>query len=164
MFEPLLEGPPFQIEVEEVEDGFAVMVALSCNQADQRIVSVETALEFTSIETEEVWEISFSIVVVSGDDSFEPFQTQDRDMAAPYIPAQIRPMVMPVVCESASALVKSRLPPAIYLVAKIDNLPEKAMSKYYMLIQALDAAGYALDRDGTDWAGRRFWLLRKKPS
>ena len=84
----------------------------------------------------------------------------DRDLAAPYIPHDIRNEVMKVVSESVKALIRQEKPELIYMVTKDRNLPEKAMTKYDILMDALYDAGYEVRGEGTDAMGRRFWTMQ----
>lgn len=158
--ECILVGPPYDLPIEETDEGEVISVPLARNNETAQIALIETKLEITTINTYEVWELSFQISVISIDDTREPFTTQDRNIARQYLTAEARQKVMDVVCESAKSLINSVKPACIYLVAKEGRLPEKAMSKYYMLTGAIQGLGYVMDETGTDYAYRPFWSMK----
>lgn len=157
MFTSTLIGPPYDLEI---EDGCSVAVEIS--QDGTRIVSIYC--ELTPIELGGVLysEFAFSVTVFALDDSYEPFETQDRHIAAAFIPDDLRPRVMPLVCACLKELVTISEPSGVYRVAKDPNLPEKAMVKHHMLTAALCAEGYVIEEQGTDVFGRRFCTMKRE--
>jgi hypothetical protein len=77
VFRSTLKGPPYEIVVEAGDCGNHVTV-VELARDDSRVVAVSCELAKMIIEGEPLAEFSFSIFVVSLDDSFEPFETQDR--------------------------------------------------------------------------------------
>lgn len=109
-----------------------------------------------------VFEFSFSIAVVADDDTYEPFETQDRNVASPYIPADARPLIMPLVCSALEALVLHVRPAHVYRVAKDRSAAsEKALRKHHMLTSKLQSLGYGISDQGTDRHGRRFCTMQR---
>jgi len=164
MFRSILKPSPFDIEVDDEGAGYAtVQVAIA--QDDTRIVSVVCEVANTNdICDEPCSEFSFSIDVVGlFDDSIEPFRTQDRNIAAAYIPQEIRSSVMDVVGAGLMALLEYTKPALLYWVTKDRAPPEKALPKYYLLRDLAQTLGYAVETEGTDPFGRRFWLMRRNP-
>lgn len=138
-----------------------VSVQIARGRDENRIVSVVCELIETLIDGELQWEFSFSIDVFALDDSIEPFRTQERQTAAPYIPNDIRGEVMKVVCAGLRSLTNHTNPPLVYWVTKDREPPEKGMKKYHMLREVLQDMGYLLCREGTDPFGRRFCTMQK---
>jgi hypothetical protein len=93
----------------------------------------------------------------------QPFSTQDRHIAAHYIPTDIRPSVMDVVCAGLDALLGHAKPQLIYWVTKDPHPPEKALKKYYLLRVLAQTLGYGVETEGTDAFGRHFWFMRLFP-
>src|ERR1700688_3949167 len=107
MLIPILSGPPFRIRIDDdPEKGQTVTILLARVNGTEQIVSVDSHLIETVFEDEQFWEFSFEITVISPDDSAESFSTQDREIAANYIPVEIRRYVMEVVCASFRALLQ----------------------------------------------------------
>jgi hypothetical protein len=127
---------------------------------DMRVVTVLCVLAGMTLDGPFA-EFSYSIAVVSLDDSFEPLETQDRNIAAGYIPADVRPMIMDVVCSCLRLLVEKVRPNGVYRVVKEPNPPEKALKKHHMLTMALKDLGYFVDEEGTDPYSRRFSVMRR---
>jgi hypothetical protein len=163
MFRSILRGPPYDLQVGDDDRGCtSVIVSVAHDQHGNRVVSVISELvESDAICAEVCWEFSFSIAVFAQDDSIEPFQTQDRAIAAKYLPADIRPAIMQVVCGALRALLAYAEPPLIYWVTKDRNPPEKALRKYHLLREMAESLGYSLADEGTDRFGRRFCLMRR---
>ena len=160
MFVPILAGPPFTIEVfeEESEDRLTVTVPLAQCDATSSIVTIDSHLAETWVD-EFFHEFSFEITVTSFWDDEPPFTTQNRNMAAPYIPTGIRSLVMDVVCESCRSLITAGKPDRIYRVTKERHPPEPALRKHHMLTAVIQDCGYAMVRSGTDSWGRVFWMM-----
>lgn len=140
-------------------DGDAVVVSVSIAESEDgsRIVSVDTRLSHAPEIGEGVYELSFEISVTSLDGSDLTFSTQDRSIAFGFIPSDVRPLVMPCVCESVRWLIKLLGPVCIYRVTKVPALPDKALYKHGLLTHILETEGYALEDEGTDPLGRTFW-------
>jgi hypothetical protein len=162
-FHPILKGPPYDCLVEESDEGgLMVIVALARESEGSRVVSVVSELFETVFDGETFWEFSFSIDVFCLDDSFEAFRTQERAIAAPFIPVPIRDAVMKVVCSSLESLVTHAAPRAVYWVTKDRNPHDKALPKYHMVRETLENMGYSVTRTGTDRFSRRFWTTVRK--
>lgn len=160
MLKAVLKGPPYEIKIEGGDSTHrTVIVELARDDDDTRVVSVVSELIELVIGERVYWDFSFSIDVFALDDSIEPFSTQDRSIAAPYIPEEIRGAVMEVVAESLRGLIQDASPPFVYLVIKDPETPPKGMPKYHMLRDCLHDAGYVPADEGTDPFGRRFWVM-----
>jgi len=159
MFYSILKSPP---NLAVLDDAGTKLISVDIATDDSRIVSVVSQLApFVLGGGEEAWEFSFEIAVYSLDDGELPFQTQDREIAVNYIPADVRPAIMPVVCDCLNALIDNTKAPLVYMVTKDRDLPKKAMPKYHMLIEALEAAGYRDANSGTELLGRRYWTMQR---
>jgi hypothetical protein len=163
VFRSTLKGPPYEIVVEAGDCGSHVAV-VEIARDDTRVVAVSCELAGMIMEGEPFAEFSFSILVLSLDDSGEPFETQDRHIAAKYIPAIARHKVMPLVCYCLQSLIEKVQPPGVYRVAKEPNPPEKALRKHHMLTEVLTELGYHVHEQGTDPFGRRFCTMRRNPN
>jgi hypothetical protein len=159
VFEPTLKGPPYEILVEDGDNGSKVVV-VEIARRGPRIVAVSCELVQTATGAEICSEFAFSIIVFSVDDSFEPFETQDRNIAAPFIPQVVRPLVMPLVASCLQSLIESARPARVYRVAKEPNPVEKALIRHHFLTNALSGMGYVIEDEGTDPYNRRFCLMR----
>jgi hypothetical protein len=163
MFYSILSHPPYEIEVEEGDEGgFMTDVSIARDHTEQRVVSVVCQLIEANIAGQIHWEFSYWIAVFSLDDSTEPFETQDRNVAFPYIPSDVRPHVVPLVCECLKALVQRVRPALTYWVTKDRNPHEKVLPRYYILKETLENEGYSPCREGTDPYGRRFWTMERR--
>lgn len=144
-----------------VQDGedISKLVAVEIAHEDNgdRVVSVVSELHFDS--NEDFWEFEFSIAVVSAFGTCEPFETQDREMAKPFIPDDVRGLVMGVVSDSLRALLGTVQPPLIYRVTKEPGPDENALLKHHILTQVLENAGYYTVEQGTDLFGRCYWVM-----
>lgn len=158
MFYGILRGPPYEIEICDGDRG-SKWVAVPISQDGQRVVSVICELAGTEIDGLVMWEFSFAIDCISLDDGTEPFRTQDRQIAAPYIPDNVRPHIMDMVCECIKLLIEHVKPDYIYRVTKESAPGEKALLKHHMLTKTLENAGYSVLQEGTDQFGRRFWTM-----
>lgn len=162
MFYSILKAHPYDVQIQDLADGIKmVAVAIARDHEENRIVSVVCEFAKASIDGQIHWEFSFGIDVIALDGSIEPFRTQERQMAAPFIPHDIRAEVMNVVCEGLKCLISGTKPDLVYWVTKDRNVPEKGMRKYHMLMETLVEMGYSLWRQGTDLAGRRFFSMRQ---
>src|SRR5437763_1464014 len=134
MFCSILKPAPYDLEIQVGEnDGLMIAVPIARDRFGTRIVSVVSELAEAEIDGTAHWEFSFSIDVYSMDDSFEPFRTQDRQIAATFVPNSIRSEVVDVVCQSLKLLTSHIKPALIYWVTKDRDPPEKALKKYHML-------------------------------
>jgi hypothetical protein len=161
MFNASVIGPPYDIEITDGDDGgYTSLYEIGCHEDGGRLVFVRSDLIETLIGDELLWEFSFSIDVLSLDGSYEPFSTQEAPIAARYIPEGARSCVMPIVCAGLAKLVNHAGANRLYWVTKGRDLPEKALGKYYMLIETLQIGNtFAVDEEGTDQFGRRFWTM-----
>ncbi|WP_238513365.1 hypothetical protein [Xanthobacter oligotrophicus] len=164
MFEPLLDRVPTDIDLEaEGCDYSAVVPIARCLQTD-RVVSIECALDYTT-NTHEApasrWfhEFSFSITCTPLDGGELPFSTQDPQTARRYIPASIRPLVMPIVVQSCTVLIQRVRPRSLYRVTKMRRPTTKALVKHQLITSRLRELGYTLYESGTDPYGRTYWLM-----
>jgi hypothetical protein len=152
----------YELEIQDGDDGCkTVIVPIARGHDEIRIVSVVSEFAEMVIEGALHWEFSFSIDVIALDDSMEPFRTQDRWIAAAYLPLEVRPRVMEVVCRSAGRLVGQIKPELIFWVTKDRDPPENSLKKHYMLKETLESVGYSQLRHGTDPLSRRFWAMRR---
>ena len=156
MFYGILRGPPYATDVCDRGDGcIAVVVELASD--GNRIVSVICELTDMGADLPGTWEFAFSIGCFAIDDSMEAFETQDRYIAFPFIPNDVRPRVMDVVCDCLKALIDHAKPEKVYQVTKQVLPDEKPLKKHHMLTEVLHSIGYVLLEDGTDPFDRRFW-------
>jgi hypothetical protein len=144
---------------ESDEGGLMVIVALARETAGSRVVSVVSELNETNFDGDTFWEFSFSIDVFCLDGLFEAFRTQERAIAAQFIPVPTRDAVMKVVCSSLESLVAHAAPRSVYWVTKDRNPPDKALPKYHMVRETLENMRYSVLKTGTDRFSRRFWTM-----
>lgn len=153
---------PCCLQIEADNDGTQyIEVEIAREEGGDRVVYVVSSLNFTETEVGSFWEFQFTIDVDSEEGWHEAFQTQNRQMAAPYIPAEIRAQIVPIVCECLRDLANAVGAELIYRVTKEAVPDERALEKHHMLTQALENAGYFVEVEGTDPFGRRFWYMRK---
>lgn len=156
MFYAILRGPPYTTTVCDGADGSKV-VTVEIASDDNRIAYVICELTEMSADFPGTWEFAFAIGCYSLDDSTEPFETQDRQIAARLIPEAVRPRVMDVTCECLKALINHVKPQHVYQVTKLIAPSDKALRKHHMLTETLIGMGYSVLEEGTDPFGRRFW-------
>jgi hypothetical protein len=161
MFSSILKAAPYDIEVDDSDGCLSVAVPIAECPDRNRIVSVVCELVETNICADPCWEFSFSIDVFALDGCAQQFQTQDRQIAAAYIPAEIRGKVMDVVCHSLKVLVEHVDCAIIYRVTKDRDPHEKSLRKHHLLTEMLENAGYSLIDEGTDPFSRRFWIMQR---
>jgi hypothetical protein len=163
MFYSILKST-YDLEIEDAYEGCkAVIVPVARGHDEIRIVSVVSELAQMIFEGQPCWEFSFSIDVFAMDDSMEPFRTQDRQIAASFLPSDLRPRVMEVVCASFATFANGLNPEVIFWVTKERDPPEKCLKKHHLLRQKAESMGYSPIRVGTDPYSRRFWLMRRNP-
>ena len=160
MFYSILEGPPYDLEIEDGEDGGkAVIIPIARGKDENRIVSIVCEFAEMAVEDDVYWEFSFSVDVFALDGGTEPFRTQDRNIAAKFIPTDVRDLVMRVVCAALTALVDEVGPELVYWVTKDRDPPNNSLPKHHLLKQTLENAGYSVRDEGTDRFSRRFWVM-----
>jgi hypothetical protein len=135
-------------------------VPIAGTEDAKTVISVACRLGEILIFGVTYYEFSFAIVVDRLGQSPGPFETQDPQIAAGYIPKSVRPRVMDVVCDALSALVDHVGPQRLYAVTRESHPPPKCLRKYYMLIRKLQARGYVTVDDGPDSAGRYFCVMK----
>ena len=84
MFRSTLKGPPYEIVLAEGDCG-SYVAEVEIAKHGTRIVTLLCALAGMVLDGELLAEFSFSIAVVCLENSFEPLETQNRDIAAGYI-------------------------------------------------------------------------------
>jgi hypothetical protein len=141
------------------ESGYVVSVLLAKDEETSRHVFVDAKLVY--VHSAQFWEFSFTISVIALDEDFEPFATQDREMAAPYIPTDMRSAVIEIVRTALRVLVNHAKPAMIYRVTNGSGLPEKALRKHHLLTETLIEAGYDISHSGTDRFERTFWFFER---
>jgi hypothetical protein len=151
----LIRRPPLEIYADDL--GYTIVVPLACCPETDRIVSVDSHLS----PLDDAWEFSFEITVSSLDDTEPPFSTQDRTVASNYIPVDVRPNVMLIVCASLLKLLAHVKPERVYRVTKGRNLPREALHKHQLLTEVLVAMGYTMTDSGTDSWKRVFWVFER---
>ncbi|WP_207461673.1 hypothetical protein [Azospirillum sp. SYSU D00513] len=167
MFASLLGSGHFpSLAMEEDKDGIGWMISvpIAACLLTQREVYVDSRLVPADYAGQSCWEFSFEIAVVSLDESYESFTTQDHSIAKNYIPDEVRPMVMVIVNRACSLLLNEQAPERVYFVTKGRNVPEKGLQKYWILMSTLEACGYEEIEHGTDPAGRTFWVMDRMGS
>ncbi len=158
MFVATVDLEPF--EIEEDEDGYFVLVEIAEDPQSGRTVYVESRLSPAPLVGVGDWEFSFSIIVLY-DEGQQPFVTQDRNVAAEFIPEDARPAVLRVVADCLIELVNQVTPQGIYRVTKEVNPHPKALHKHDVLTNCLKLKGYSVVESGTDPLQRRFWHMRR---
>ncbi len=160
MFTSILQAAPYGIEVVDSDEGRQVIVAIA--KENDRIVSMIVDLCPFAMGPEQAHEFTFGVAVTSLDEGSDPLFTLDRATALPYIPPEIRPQVMDVVCHAMRALIADAANPQIvYFVTKDRNIPDYAIGRYQRLINDLEEMDYYVEIDGTDAHARRFWVMRR---
>lgn len=162
MFHPLLhETAKGTIEVFQGADLVLTnSLPIAISSDDMRVVTLDCSLAPLN-DVARTWEFSFAVTCTALDESELPFTTQDRTIAAFYIPAICRPLIMPSVCYVAQCLVKAREPRQIYRVEKLINPPPGAARKHELITTALESVGYTLAESGYDNFGRRFRVMTR---
>jgi hypothetical protein len=161
MFSSILKAAPYDIEVDDIDGCLTAIVAIAACQDRNRIVSVVCELIETDICEDPCWEFSFSVEVFALDGCIEPFRTQDRQIAAGYIPEEIRARIMDIVCHGLMALVERANCDLVYRVTKDREPTENSLKKHHLLTETLVNAGYSVLEEGTDPFNRRFWIMRR---
>lgn len=161
MIVPLLLSTPARIPLPQStrDGGLAIVIPIAELCAGARLVSVECTLSPMEPDNAIAYEFAFSIVVASMDGTAELFVTQDRTMAAPYIPDECRPHIVPAVCDALRHLVENVRPQSIYRVTKDMAPAAAARAKHERMTSTLKALGYSVAETGTDRFGRVFWLM-----
>lgn len=153
-------------EVEEDEAGvYHVVTALAECGATGRFVTLDCELACISHafgQPANRWFHEFSFQITCHDPDQGPFSTQDRNIAAGYLPEDVRPHVIALVEAGLRALAARVRPRVIYRVAKTVNGPPKAYEKHHRLTACLQALGFDLCERGTDPLGRPFWIMKKQ--
>ncbi len=158
MFIPLLDGVPDEFEVEISAEFARITIPIAISDDGNRLVACVCSL--TPLPEENACEFSFSIVCITYDDSELPLETQDRNIAAGYIPDETRPYIIPSVCEAACDLVYHVRPETVYRVMKGRNLPEKALHKHHLITEALHTMSYVSVDNGVDEYGRAYITMQ----
>lgn len=164
MYLAVLGDVPSHFDVVELDDElgsrFAVLTPLAASEDRNRLVAVETCLIPFVKDDILFHEFQFAIAVTD-EESGEAFRTYVRDMAVGYLPATVRPLVMPCVLGAAETLIKTVQPELIHRVTKAIRPPSKALHKHQMITDTMHNLGYKVLQSGTDEAGRPFWTLVK---
>lgn len=71
-----------------------------------------------------------------------------------------RTTVLEVICGVTANIVSQRQPDAIVMTTSQSNLPDKALSKYEYVSEALRSAGYE-GGEGDSFNGQRIWMFVK---
>jgi hypothetical protein len=108
-------------------------------------------------------ELSFEISVLCYLDDDESFSTQDRDIAAGFIPEDARPQIMPIVVGALEELVRQINAPWLYRVTKVRNPNEASMRKHDLITNMLENNGYVVIEAGYDRFTRWFWVMALGP-
>jgi len=156
MFVPVIEEVPDEVEVFESDEDWAVVIPLAASEDGYRLVALETRL----LPYDNEHELKFCIAVLD-EDTGEPFRIFDRDMAAGYIPPQVRDLVMPCVLVSVDALTRAVQPQVIYRVTHATHPDDKALGKHQMITERLVGLGLRVQESGTDRFGRQFWRMAR---
>jgi hypothetical protein len=152
----------FDIERDGDRSFLSIPIA-HCSESN-RIVSVASSIfpSFdSSIPSGFFHEMFLEIEIFSLDGGFEPFTTQDREVAINYIHQIVRPSVIGIVCDSYRRLVLDVRPTTIYRVIKSGSSIEKATRKHVLLSAVIESEGYAAAEAGFDKFGRWFWLMER---
>lgn len=164
MFSSVLQGPPFVFSVEPATDGngFAVVIPIATCSATYRQVAIACELVEMTVFGEIYWDFSYAVRVISLDGSYESFQTQERVVAAPYVPADARRFAMAAVCDALRLLIDQVNPRQVYWVMKERDPDEYALRRYQRLRETMENQGYIALDEGTDAYGRRFLTMGRK--
>jgi hypothetical protein len=102
-------------------------------------------------------EFIFEFVILSNDDTYESFSTMDREIAAQFIPREIRGQIIDYVEKGLDMLLSTVRPHRVFRVTKQRNLPDKALVKHRRITQVLLNSGYLFYDAGIDEYGRNYW-------
>jgi hypothetical protein len=160
MFQSILMGVPLLEMCDNDDCGKTITIPFACCSRTNQIVAVDSNLS-PLLRYNNSWEFTFQITVLSPDGDDLPFITQDREMAYNYIPTDIRPIVMHLVCASFLKLLAHITPQRVYRVTSSRNPPEKALRKHHLLSGVLEEMRYAITQRGTDPLGRVFWVFER---
>jgi hypothetical protein len=160
-FKALITEPPATLTIRQDGADSIIVVPLARCDDTQRLVTVQTKLLWAENGGAVFFECVFEIVVISLDDTRETFATQEREAAKPFIPDEIRPLVMDIVLRCYQRLLTHVKPGLIYRVTKESRPSEKALAKHVRLTNWLEYLGYRVLETGTDALGRTFWWMEK---
>jgi hypothetical protein len=163
MFVSTLQGPPFDLAIEENPDGggYLISISVAVDEQTQRETFLICSLEPVQVHDGHYSEFSFAIVINSLDGTLEDFATQDPSIAGKYYPLEIKPSIMAAVCASIAEFCNKLAPELVYFVCKEASLPDPLMVKYFRLTETLLSVGYEEYVNGTDKFGRHFWIMRR---
>ena len=77
-----------------------------------------------------------------------------------FLSDQDRRITLSVVCEMTAHIVKQQDPHVIVMTTSQTNLPDKALSKYQYLCDAIRSVGYVGGESNT-YEGRHIWMFVK---
>jgi hypothetical protein len=104
--------------------------------------------------------MGFQIEVISLDGRWQSFETDRRDVAKPYIPDELRPLVIEIVKDSYIRLIREIEPNTIYPKTTMTGFLPKAMAKHESLTAAIENEGYDIIDADNDRDGRWYWLMK----
>lgn len=163
MFRPIL--PPYKFEVEPAPDrGYHVVIPVAGTEDAIEVVCVVCNLCEIEVYSSQYWEFTFAVWVYFMDGRREPFQTQDRQIAAAYLPLVVRRFVMSIVSDGLWKLVNHVGAPRVYGVTREQHPPENSLRRYLLLTRKLQSHGYILEKTGNDPLGRVFWTMHRGPT
>ncbi|WP_181699064.1 hypothetical protein [Chthonobacter albigriseus] len=167
MFRPLLSSIPTQIDVfEEANGEFSVVTPVAEDRVDGRIVSISCNLlpgqdNLSEAGLVSFHEFTFSVLVVDPFSNTESFASQDPRICRPYLDDEIRPLIMPLVLQSLSLLLKTVRPAIVYRVTKSRFPAPRMIEKHNLITLRFVEDGYVSSREGLDRLGRHFWVMMR---
>jgi hypothetical protein len=165
MFQPLISEV---ISADEVDVQFypdigtvRAIVPFAQSEEESAIASIEARGHRSAFEDDHFYEFSFCITVTPyPDDSDEITELWTPQAAAPYIPPEIRSLILPIVSECYRAMARLIGRP-IYRVCY--GATAEVPHRNEVLTNALQNEGYTIEETGTDELGRTFWMMAPPP-
>jgi hypothetical protein len=162
VFLPVIAPDEFEVVFKDSELGwrYSVLVPLAISDDERRLVGVLTSLYPFEEQGVQMHEFQFAISVADLETE-EAFETYQRDIAKGFIPDEVRPLVIEIVCSTIPTLVEHVQPMSIYRVTNATRPPEKALRKHEMVTKRFQDCGFEITQRGADRAGREFWVMER---
>jgi hypothetical protein len=162
MFQSLQEYSYSDVDADG--DIFTIVTPIAYCEVTQRLVVVKSEIVQASPSDEpekKFNEISFAIDVISLDDAYEQFSTQDRGVAARFIPERSRDDIIHIVANQYQQLLAVVQPKYLYRVTKQRDNFKKSLRKHDFLTSKLIEFGYVVIEAGKDVFRRDYWLMER---
>ena len=161
------EIPENQSDFEILQNGNSAKFSYALAECAQtnRLLNVVSNLSYgfdAAIPTKFFHELAFEIEIISLNGEMESFSTQNRNIAANFIPATARSRVIHLAATGYARLIELIQPNVIYRVTKTPISIAKALPKHNILTHRIEALGYAVVETGTDRHNRGFWLMERQ--